>query len=176
MVTFKGGRDLRRIDFRDLSRLRLIALFLDQAFHSERVDIDLIKAVFHRGEVDLIYWVGQVARVTRVSTGHEFRRNDAHFAVRIDEVRPDDELLRLYMNHPVRGRTADAFRADDLLQVWRDFVELIARAVGLMRGVANHPESVGPRHDSAGATLAFVIEGREVGVDAAPLRRRFGGE
>ena len=115
VVAGQCRRDGRWVDFLSLPRLRHILDFLDQAFHGERVDVDLIQAVFHRGEVDLIYWVSQVAGVARVPTRHEFRRDHAHLSIRIDEVGPNDELLRLHVNHSVRGRAADAFRADDLL-------------------------------------------------------------
>ena len=107
--------DGRWAELLGLPRLRRVHDFLDQAFHGERVDVDLIQTIFHRGEVDLIYWVSQVAGVARVPTRHEFRRDHAHLSIRIDEVGPNDELLRLHVNHPVRGRAADAFRADDLL-------------------------------------------------------------
>ena len=118
-----------------------------------------------------------MAGVARVPTGHELRWDHADLAVGVDEVWPDDQLLRLHVDHPVRGRPTDALGADDLLEVGGDFVEFVARTVRQVRAIGDDPEAVRPGDDGAGAALAFIVEVGEVRVDAAPLfRRRFGGE
>ena len=164
----EGGR----ADLGGLAGLRLVHDLPDEALHRERADIDLVEAVFHRGEVDLVRRVGQVAGVAGQAAGHELRRDDADRAVRPDEVRPDDELVRFLVDHAVGRRAADAFRAHDLPQVRGDLVELVARAVGEVRSVGDDPEAVGPRDHGAGAALALVIEIGELGIDAGPFLRR----
>ena len=172
MIACESRSDRGRADLRGLAGLGLILDLLDEAFHRERADVDLIQAVLHRSEVDLVRGVRQVTSVAGEAAGHEFRRDDAHFTLGADEVRPDDELVRLLMDHAVGGRAADAFQPHDLSQVRRDLVELVARAVGQVRAISDDPEAVGPRDDGAGAAFALVIEIGELGIDAGPFLRR----
>ena len=171
VVAGKRRRDRGRADLGGLPRLGLVLDLLDESLHGERADVDFVEAVFHRGEVDLVRGFRQVTGVAGVAAGHEFRRDDTHLALRADEVRSDDQLIGLLVDHAVRRGAADAFRPHDLLQVGRILVELVARAVGQVRAVGDDPEAVGPRHDGAGAAFAFVIEIGEFRIDAGPFLR-----
>ena len=172
VITGQRRRDRRGADLCGLAGFGLVLDLLDQAFDREGADVHFVEAVLHRGEVDLVRRVREMAGVTGVAAGHELRRDDAHLAVGADEVRPDDQLIGLLVDHAVRRRAADAFRAHDLLEVRREFIELVARAVRQVRAVGDDPESVGPRHDGTGPALALVIEIGELGMDAGPLLRR----
>jgi hypothetical protein len=101
----------------------------------------------------------------RESTGHAVVGNRADAAPRIDRMRPDEELPRLGVNHPIGRRAADALRPDDSTEIGRDLVELVGRASGQVGAVGDHPQPVAPRHDRSGTTLALVVAHRKVRMD-----------
>ena len=175
VVAGQRRRERRGAGFGGLAGLGLVLDLLDQAFDREGADIHLVEAVLHGREVDLVRRVREVTGVAGVAAGHELRGDDPHRAVRADEIRPDDQLVRLLVDHAVRRRAPDAFGAHDQPEVGRDLVELVARAVRQVRTVGDDPQAIGPRHDGAGAAFAFVVEVGELGVDAGPFLRR-GGE
>src|SRR5687767_14085600 len=111
-------------------------------------------------------------RVTGRSAKHLFVGDNTDVALSVDRIRSDEQLLRLAVNETIRGRAADALRSDDLLQVGRDFIQQIRRTFRLMRRVGDDPKPIRPRYDGARAALAFVVEHREMRIDAAYLEGR----
>ena len=97
---------------------------------------------------------------TRQSAWHFLKRNHSHSPFRIDQVRPDDQLLRFLMNHPIGDSTSHAFWTDDLFQIRRDLVKFVRRSVGTMRTVGHHPEAVSPWNNGPRPTLALLVEHR----------------
>ncbi len=162
-----------RMRFGGAAGLRDIHAILEEARDFERLDIDLVEAGLHGGEVDLVRRVGEMSGGAGEASGHLLPRDDADVSRGIDDVGAEEELVGFAMDEAIRRGAADAFRADDLTEVGRDFVELVARAKGHVGSVANDPEAVGPRDHGAGAAFAFMVESCEGGVDAGE-RGRFG--
>ena len=96
-------------------------------------------------------------------------------ACRVDEVRTDGELVGFFVDHPVGGGAADAFRTDDLGEFWSYFVEFIGGAEAKVRSVSDDPEASGPRHECAGAALALLVEHGEAWVNPGDRSRRWLG-
>ena len=142
---------------------------IDPALERQRVHINFVEPLFHCGDVELVGGVVEVAGGGGESAGHRLRVENADIAVLVDEVGADVELLRLLVDHPVGRGAADRFGADDLVERWRDLVELVARALRLVRGIGDHPQPIRPRHNRAGATLAFVVLHRQVRVHAGDV-------
>jgi hypothetical protein len=101
-------------------------------------------------------------------------------ALRVDEVGPDDELLRFLVDHPVGVRAADALRPHVEAHVRPDSVELVATTLGGVRWVGEKPEPACPGHDGTDAALAVAreracaVERRQMRIDPADLQRRGG--
>ena len=150
-------------------------LVAEQLGHRERAHVDLVKPLLHRGVVDLVRRVLEMARVAGGPAEHLFVRDDADVPLRIDRIGADEELLRFAVDEAVRRGAADALRPDDLFQIGGDLVELVGRAARLMRRVGDHPQTVRPRHHRTGAAFLLLIEDGEVRVDAADLERPPGG-
>ena len=144
----------------------LLLLVGPQLCHGEGLHINLIKAFLHGRRINLARRVGQMTGVARGPAEHLRVGNHADFALRIHHVRSDEKLLRLAVDHAVRGRPADALGADDLLQRGRDFVELVRRAARHVRRVSDDPQPPRPRDHRTGAALALVVEHGEVRIDA----------
>ena len=139
----------------------------DQRSDGQRVHIHLVESLLHRGVVYFARGIAQVTGIAGEATGHAGGRDHADPALGIDHIGTDEQLVRLGMNHPVRRGAAHALGAGDLPELRGDFVEFVARAVGHMRPVGDHPKPVRPGHHGAGAALALGVEHREAGVDAA---------
>ena len=168
MVAGQLGVELgeRRLDLEVLFDAVAVA---DEVFHGERLHIDLVEAFLHRGVVDLARGIGEVPRIAGESAWHDARWDDSHLPLCVDDVWPDEKLLRFLMDHAVRRRAANAFRSHDLFQLRRDLVELVARAKRQMRPIRDDPQPVRPRHHRARAALALVVEHRERWIDAADV-------
>ena len=145
----------------------------DQRLHVQRLDVHLVKALLHRGHVDLSGWIGDVAGRSREAAWHLLRRYHADVALSVYEVRTNHELIGLAVDHPVRGRASDGLAADSHAEVGRDLVEFVGRSVRKVRTVRDRPEPVRPFYERARAALALVVEHREFRVDSAYRR---GGE
>ena len=74
------------------------------------MDVDFVKPLFHRGVIDFVLGIGEMSRCSRQATWHPSGGNDTDVAIVINQVRPDQQLLRLLVDHPVGGRAADAVR------------------------------------------------------------------
>ena len=154
-----------------LAGARLAVAVLDVLLKGEGADIDAVKALLHRGDVDLVGRIGHVARGAGQASGHRLGRQHTHVAVFVDEVGPDVELPALQMDHAVGRGAAHAFRADDLLQFGRDLVQLVAGAQRQMRAVGDDPQPAGPRDDRPRTAFALVVVHREMRIDAGNLPR-----
>ena len=117
----------------------------------EGVNVHFVEAFFHRGGVNFVGGIGEVAGVAGGAAEHFFVGNRAHGAFRVDGVGADEELLRLGVDKAIRGRAADAFRVNRLAQSGVDGVEFVVGALGLMRRVGDDPEFVRPWNDGARA-------------------------
>ena len=98
----------------------------------------------------------------------------SHPSLLIDQVRPDDQLLRFLMNHPIGYSASHAFRADDLPQIRRDLVKFVRRSVGTVRSVGHHPKPIRPRYHGTRPTLPLLVEHRQRRVDAGNFHRLLG--
>jgi len=98
-------------------------------------------------------------------------RGEMPLTFAIDEVRTDEKLAGILVDHAIGWSAADAFRPDDLLQSGRDFVKLIGGTIRLMRSISDHPQPVGPRHDGPDAALVFGIEHGQRRINPAHLAR-----
>ena len=103
---------------------------------------------------------------------HRRSRNDTDTAAGVDRVWTNEELLRFTVNQPVGVGAADALRADGLLQLRRDLIELVGGFLNEVRAVGDGPQPTGPRDDRAGAAFALVVEHRQRGIYAGDLPRR----
>ena len=148
---------------------------VEEFLHRQRVDVHLIERPLHVEDVDLVGRLGQVPGGGGHPAGHLLGRDGADGPLGVDEVRPDDQLLRLLVDHPVGRRAADALGAGDALQVGVDFVQLVVAPQRLVRGVGDDPQFPRPGHDRAGPALALVVEHRQVRVSAADDHRRVVG-
>jgi len=101
---------------------RLAVAVLDVLLKGEGADIDAVKALLHRGDVDLVGRIGQVPRGAGQSSGHRLGRQHTHVAVFVDEVGSDAELLALQMDHAVGRSAAHTLGANVLFQFGRDLV------------------------------------------------------
>jgi hypothetical protein len=107
-----------------------------------------------------------------VSAKHLRRSDDTNVAIAIDDIRPDEELVRFPVNEPVGGRSPDALGTDDLFQFVCDLVQLVSGALRLVRCIGHNPQPVGPGNDGPGSAFRFLVEHREMRIDAADLSRR----
>ena len=139
--------------------------------HVERLQIDLVKAFLHRRVVCFVSRVREMTRIAGEAAGHFSRRDDAHFSLRIDHIRTDEQLLGLTMDHSICRRAADTLRPDDLLESGCDLVKLVTGAKGQMRPVSDDPQAVRPRHHRPRAALALFVEHGQMRVDATDLAR-----
>ena len=143
-----------------------IGVFVEQG-HRQGMDVHLVEALLHGAVVDLAGRVTEVPGVAGVASRHLIIGYGAHHAGTVDDVGTDEELAALAVDHAVGRRAADALGAHDLLQVGCDLVELVGGAVGQVRSVGDHPESVRPGHHGARAAFILVVVICQVGVDAA---------
>ena len=81
-----------------------------QCLHFQAVDIDLVETFLHGRVVDLVLRVGQMPGVTREPAWHHPGRNDANVPFLVDEVRPDEQLPGLLVDHPIGWGPAHALR------------------------------------------------------------------
>ena len=105
----------------------------------ERVDIDLVKAFFHRGVINFVRWIGQMSGISSGSAVHFFVRNGAHPALRVDGVEADEELLRFAVNETIGRGTTNALRAGGQPKRGVNFIQLIVGALGFVWGVGDNP-------------------------------------
>ena len=159
-------------------RVRFVRV-AEKLLHLERFHVDLVEALLHRHAGDFIGRVGQVPGVSRVPAGHFLVVDHPDVSLRVDHVRADEELVRFFVDHPVRGRAADGFRPVNFVQI---FVQLVKPVGGPRRGVRSvrhKPELPGPRHDRAGSALALTVEIGQMRVNTTEGRvidpRRGGG-
>ena len=87
-------------------RVRFVRV-AEKLLHLERFHVDLVEALLHRHAGDFIGRVGQVPGVSRVPAGHFLVVDHPDVSLRVDHVRADEELIRFFVDHPVRGRAAD---------------------------------------------------------------------
>ena len=138
----------------------------------EAVDVDLVETLFHGGEIDLVGGIREVPRHGRNAAGHDLGRDDSHPALRVDEIRSDDHLVRFAMDHAVGMRAADALGAGGQVQRGVQLVELIVSAAKDVGRIRDVPELAGPGHDrpDAGFVGSAVGDG-QLRIDAAEGRR-----
>jgi hypothetical protein len=134
----------------------------------ERPDLDVVEAFFHRREVDAVGGVDEVPRGAGGAAGHGGVGDRPDIPLAIDGVRADEQLAGLAMDHPVGGGAAEALGACGRFEAGVDFVEFVRGPVGAVGGVSDHPETIGPGDDRAGAAFVVVVEEREVGIDSGP--------
>lgn len=88
--------------------------------------VPFVARTFHVEEVNLIRWIGQVPCCRGDARGHGILLiDDADLASFIDEVLPDDELLRLAVDQAIGVRAVGAFVVNRLRHVGADFVQLV---------------------------------------------------
>ena len=152
-------------------------LFVAEEFgDGERPDVDLVEAFLHGGVVNLVGGIGEMAGVAGGAAEHRGVGDRADLALGVDGVGADEKLLGLGVDETIRGGAADTLGVDRLPKSGVDRVEFVVGALGRVRGIGDDPEFVGPRNDGAGAALALGVKHREVRVDAAEGKRRFGGK
>ena len=87
---------------------------LKESLDVERMDIDLIEALFHGGYIDLISRILQIACASSQSPRHPVIANRPHVALPVDDIRANKQLFRLSVYHSVGRRTTYALRARNL--------------------------------------------------------------
>ena len=105
----------------------------------------------------------------RQTPRHDEGRDDPDLTLAVDQVRTDEKLPGLLMDHAVGWCTAHAFRSDDLPQSGRDFVKPVGGPIGRMGSVGHHPQSISPRHDGPDPALVLGIEHGQCRIDTAHL-------
>ena len=83
---------------------------LVEPLHSQRVDVHLIQPLLHGGVVRLVFGIRKVTRNSSEPPRHLVgcQRNHPHILLLIHQIRTNQQLLRLRVNHPVGRRPADA--------------------------------------------------------------------
>ena len=145
------------------------AVFADERVDGERAHVKLVESRLHRRHIDLVRGIRQMPCRAREAPGHLRGRHHAHVPLRVNHVGTDQQLVRLAVDHAVRGRSAHGTGVRLARQVRTDAVEFVRRPRRRVRGVRHHPQVARPRHDRARATFALVVEHREVRVDS-PIR------
>ena len=135
-----------------------LLLIVEEGFDVEGFDIHFIEAFFHGGVVDFVGGVGEVAGVASGAAKHPGVWDGADFAIFINGVGTDEELIGLAVDHAVGRSAANGFLTDDHVEVFINLVEFVGRAHGFMRGVGDRPKTIREGDDGTGSAFGFVIE------------------
>ena len=171
-------RQIRRPAFQHLpnSLLRLTPLLQllvhPQILHRKTLHIHFIDPLLHRRIHNLPRRIIKMPRQSRMPPEHAPIRYRPHPPLRINHIRPNEQLLALPVNHPVRRRPPNALRPNHLLQLRRDLIQLVRRPLRQMRPVRNHPQAPSPRHHRPSPALALVVEHRQMRINPRNLPRR----
>ena len=87
--------------------LIVLAVLADESVRVKCPHVEFVKPRLHRGDIDLAGRIDQVPRRTSKSPGHLSWRHDANIPLRVNYLRPDKQLVRLAVDHPVCVCSAD---------------------------------------------------------------------
>ena len=87
--------------------LVVLAVLANKRIYGERAHVEFVEAGLHRRDIDLVRGIRQVPRRTGEASRHLRGRDDAHFALRVDDIRANQQLVRLAMDEAVCGSAAN---------------------------------------------------------------------
>ena len=120
-----------------------VALFgvaiANEAFYSERFQIDLVKPLFHRGVVDFVPRIGEVPGIRSKPPEHIRRLDHTNFFRGINEIGTDQQLIGFAVYHPIGRRPTNAAFENDFFKIRSDLIQLIRRPTRRVRCVGDGP-------------------------------------
>src|SRR5690606_38327583 len=90
--------------------------------HLERLNINFIKTFFHGSYENFFVRLRQMSSQAGVPSWGLFIWDNPYVPIFVNSIGTYKQLVALCVDHPVGGRAANAFFANDLLSVWGDFV------------------------------------------------------